>query len=84
MVAWTTTIRRVVSMSVVCEDENKMITIRNISPTGTSCNTVYKYELKINGIHVCTFYHDPRYGLAKCLKDAAKAVNQMVEKEKME
>lgn len=51
-----------------------MIVITNIS-RGAPIQGVNKYELKINEKVICSFKHDRQPdGLAQCLRDAAKAV----------
>lgn len=51
------------------------IIIQNISPEGAPLTGTNKYRVRINQTVICEFEHDRQVnGLAKCLRDAADAV----------
>lgn len=54
-----------------------MIYIQNISSKETPEEGINKYEIRINKKVVCKFEHGRKAGgLAQCLRDAAKAVDE--------
>ena len=53
-----------------------MIAILNVTPDGGPATGLNQYELRINRTVICTFEHERSYsGLARCLRDAADAVD---------
>lgn len=51
-----------------------MIAIVNVSDKGTSLKGTNHYEVRINEKVITKFSHERIQGLAKCLRDAADAV----------
>lgn len=61
---------------------NAMISITNISPVGTPKFCINHYVLKFNNKIICAFENKRTVnGLARCLRDAADAVEAKEDKE---
>jgi hypothetical protein len=58
-----------------------MITITNITNFSINDKGIHTYLLKINNTEILRFTHNRNDGLAKCLRDAAEAVDKLSKKD---